>query len=206
MTSRHFALIPAAGHSTRMKEPKLLLSVAGQPLIMHSIAAWKRSKVDEILIVIRPGDESLAEVVRTASTEVVIPDKPPPDMKASLQAAIRYIDRDFAPDPDDAFLVAPADMPRLSAPIIDRLIARHIAESTKRILVPTLAERRGHPVLFPWFLASEIHGLGAEEGLDAIVRRHGPQLVPCEDLVAPGEYPFADIDTPEDFNAIFRHR
>ena len=202
MTARHFALIPAAGHSTRMREPKLLLPLNGQPLILHTIAAWQRSQVDRVFVVIRPGDESLVQIVRPTGVEVVIPATPPPDMKASLQAALRHIEREFAPTSNDAFLGAPADMPQLSAAIIDRLIAQHRAESAQKILAPTLGGQRGHPVLFPWPLASEVHALGAHEGLDAIVHRHPPALVACEDLVSVDEYPCADIDTREDFQRL----
>ena len=75
-------------------------------------------------------------------------------MKASLQAALRHIDANFAPAASDAFLVAPADMPRLSAAIINRLLDEHYANPESAILVPTLRGRRGHPVLFPWSFGS----------------------------------------------------
>ena len=208
MTSRHFALIPAAGHSSRMGEPKLLLPVDGRPLVVHTIAAWQRSHVHRIVVVVRPGDDALADVIRgaldsmTMGVDLVTPGTPPPDMKASLQMALQHVERKYAPTATDAFLVAPADMPQLSAPIIDRLIALHAANSSNKILAPSLSGRRGHPVLFPWPLASEVQALKAEEGLNAIVHRYPPNLVPCEDLVASDEYPFADIDTPEDYQQI----
>src|SRR5262245_57983097 len=156
MTPRHFALIPAAGYSCRMGEPKLLLPLAGRPLIVHTIDAWQRSRVDRIIVVVRPGDTPLLDVVGGASRsggayiDLVIPAEPPPDMKASLQAALQHIERGFAPTAIDAFLVAPADMPHLSTSIIDRLMLRHMANSSPKILAPTIAGRRGHPVLFPW--------------------------------------------------------
>src|SRR5438067_7475125 len=126
MTARYFALVPAAGVSARMGEPKLLLALAGRPLILHTIDAWQRSRVNRIVVVVRPDDAALADVVRTVSqpavVDIVIPDVPPPDMKASLQAALKHIERQYAPTAADAFLVAPADMPRLSTLIINRLI------------------------------------------------------------------------------------
>jgi molybdenum cofactor cytidylyltransferase len=39
-SARAFAIIPAAGESRRMGEPKLLLPVNGRPLIAHTISAW----------------------------------------------------------------------------------------------------------------------------------------------------------------------
>jgi molybdenum cofactor cytidylyltransferase len=208
MRARHFALVPAAGRSTRMKEPKLLLPLGGQPLILHTIGAWQRSRVDRIVVVVRPDDIALAEIVRGnfPGVELVIPITSPPDMRASLQAALHHIEQAFAPTTRDAFLVAPADMPSLSAPIIDRLIGQHEANQSDRILTPTLAGRRGHPVLVPWPLSSEVHSLQPDGGLNTIVRRYPPELVRCEDLVAASEYPFADIDTPEEYGEIARDK
>jgi molybdenum cofactor cytidylyltransferase len=226
MPSRYFAIIPAAGHSTRMGRPKLLLPVAGQPLVCHTLAAWQRSSVERIVVVVRPGDHELAAAiarskvqspeskVKTSSTldlgpwtldplpaeiDLVIPDTPPADMKASLQAALGHIERQYRPTADDAFLVAPADMPGLKAAIIDRLIHADSVSSDRKILAPTIAGQRGHPVLFPWPMAALVHKLADQEGLNAIAHRHPPVHTPCEDLVAPSEYPFADIDTPEDY-------
>jgi len=202
---RYFALIPAAGHSTRMGQPKLLMPLGDRPLILHSIDAWQRSRIDRIVVVVRSGDDVLAKVVRRAGVDLVVPGVPPPDMKASLQAVLRYIEQSFAPTGDDAFLVAPADMPRLSAAVINRLLDEHCARGESSILIPTIAGRRGHPVLFPWSLAAEVHGLKADEGLNAIVERQNRRQIPCEDLAADNEYPFADIDTPEDFRRLGGH-
>src|SRR5436305_1261389 len=154
MTTRHFAIVPAAGNSARMGRPKLLLPVNGRPLIAHVIEAWERSSVDRVVVVIRPGDEALADAVKSkvqspkskvdapaildlgpwtldlfaGKIDVVIPESPPPDMKASVQAALGHIEQRYSPSARDGFLVAPADMPRLSPAIIDRLIQRHLAE------------------------------------------------------------------------------
>jgi CTP:molybdopterin cytidylyltransferase MocA len=67
MPSRYFALIPAAGYSTRMGQPKLLLPLCGKPLITHTIDAWLSSNVDRVVVVIRPGDDDLAAAVREAA-------------------------------------------------------------------------------------------------------------------------------------------
>jgi molybdenum cofactor cytidylyltransferase len=199
---RCFAILPAAGLSSRMGQPKLLMRLEERPLILHTIDAWRRSRVDCIFIVIRPGDDALAEVVRTAGSELVIPESPPPDMKASVQAALLHIAATSAPIASDAFLVAPADMPRLSPAVVNRLIDKHFSSGQASILVPTIFNRRGHPVLFPWPCAADVHSLQPDEGLNAIVERADPWLVLCEDLVMPNEYPFADIDTPDDFRKL----
>jgi molybdenum cofactor cytidylyltransferase len=212
MPSRYFALIPAAGHSSRMGQPKLLLTVAGKPLINHTIAAWLTSSVDQVVVVVRPGDDDLATAVRNMARlqgasskcqiEVVIPKLPPPDMKASLQAALVHLEQSVQPSLDDAFLVAPADMPRLSSAIIRRLMDRHKRGSKHEILAPIIRQQRGHPVLFPWSFSAQVFQLGEQEGLNVIVERQPIELIDCADLSAADQSPFDDIDTPEQYRQV----
>jgi molybdenum cofactor cytidylyltransferase len=198
---RAFAVIPAAGTSSRMGRPKLLLPLAGRPLVLHTLAAWQASRVERVVIVVRPDDEALAEVVCSAGAEVVLPPAAPPDMKASLGYGLAHIQQRFGPTAEDAWLVAPADMPGLSPSIIDALLAE-FSSSPGRVIVPTLAGRRGHPVLLPWPLAAELAALPPAEGLRALVDRSGPSMLACDHLVAASAAAFADIDTPEDLRRL----
>src|SRR5437879_6338314 len=100
MDGRYFAIVPAAGISSRMGEPKLLWSVDGKPLIARTLGAWERSRLDRMIVVVRPGDEVLIRVFgdlhkskvegRKSKVEVLIPVVPPADMKASVQGALRH--------------------------------------------------------------------------------------------------------------------
>ena len=196
---RAFAVIPAAGTSSRMGRPKLLLPLAGRPLVLHTLAAWQSSRVERVVVVVRPGDEALAELVRAAGADVVTPPAPPPDMKASLGYGLAHIEQQFQPSADDAWLVAPADMPGLSPRIIDTLLAEFAAHPGPPI-IPTLGGRRGHPVLLPWSLAAELRELPASAGLNALIERSQPILLPCDHVAAAAAGAFADIDTPEDLS------
>ena len=189
-----------------MGQHKLLLPLTGQPLILHTITAWQRSNVDRIVIVVRHDDDSLIEALRESGVEVEIVRAAPPDMKSSIQAGLRHIESQYHPNINDAFLVAPADMPNLSSRMINRLIEQHRSSPSEQILTPTLNGKRGHPVLFRWPLATSVHELGPNEGLDAVVRHHASRPVPCDDLVTEENFPFADIDTPDEYKAIQRER
>jgi hypothetical protein len=59
-------------------------------------------------------------------------------------------------------------------------------------------------VLFSWALAHDAFALAADEGLNVLVERHQPALIACEDLVGGGEYPFADVDTREQYDGLVR--
>lgn len=194
MTS--FAIIPAAGISARMGSPKLLLPWAGKSIIEHVLGAWLASRVTRVVIVMRPDDEELATAVRQIDVDVVIPNEPPPEMKDSVRHALDHIERRYLPQPTDAWLLAPADMPRLSTEVIDRLLTEQQPDSPE-ILIPEVAGKRGHPVLFPWRLASEATRLPEGEGLNSLVARHAVRLVPCDDGAI-----LEDLDTPDDYQRL----
>jgi molybdenum cofactor cytidylyltransferase len=211
---RSFAIIPAAGHSVRMGEPKLLLPWGSGTVIECVLAAWCASRVDRIVTVVRGDDAQLAEVCRRAGAEVAVPETPPPEMKDSVAVGLEYIQKRFDPNADDAWLLAPADMPTLSPFVIDRLLAEH-AEAARAtnvgargrsakppsegrdspggatILVATFQGKRGHPVLFPWALAREVPLLAPHEGVNALLERHLVREVACSDATI-----LDDLDTP----------
>jgi len=217
---RAFVIIPAAGESRRMGEPKLLLPVQGRPLIAHTIGAWLSAGLKP-LVVIRPADEPLATACCKAGADVLQPAMAPAEMKISVQLALRAIAEQYQPGEHDCWLLAPADMPALSPAIIERLISLHRKAATSEILVPTSWDRlpacqesatdttgckplprRGHPVLFPWPLAEQVHQLAANEGVKALLTRNPVREVPCDDLLAQSPSAFADIDTREDYDKL----
>lgn len=198
---RFFAIIPAAGHSTRMGAPKLLLPVGNKHLMERTLAAWKSSGVNKIVVVVRSDDEALATLCRSYGVEVVAASVAPPEMKDSVQWGLNHIQDHFAPARDDAWLLAPADMPNLSPRIIDALIAAHQAQ-TPAILIPTLAGKRGHPILFPWILAAKVHELQPLEGINVLRQSHECRLVSCDDIEPSGATAFMDIDTPDEYDAL----
>lgn len=193
---RSFAIVPAAGQSSRMGTPKLLLPWGETTIIESVLDAWKGAQVRATVVVVPPDDRELADLCWHAGAEVVVPSQQPGDMKQSVRIALRHIAKHLRPRETDVWLVAPADMPHLSSPIIARLLEKHRPDEP-RILLPTLNGRRGHPALFPWPLAGRVDELGPDEGLNALVQREHPLEIPCDDLAGPDA--FGDVDTPEDY-------
>ncbi|MCA9206964.1 MAG: NTP transferase domain-containing protein, partial [Planctomycetales bacterium] len=103
---RSFAVVPAAGESRRMGRPKLLLPWGDSTVIQTVLAAWQASRVDRVLVVVRPDDAELAEVCRRAGATVVVPGESPPEMKRSIQLALHEIHHRHAPTDADAWLLA----------------------------------------------------------------------------------------------------
>jgi molybdenum cofactor cytidylyltransferase len=193
---RSFAIVPAAGRSQRMGRPKLLLPWQGATVIEHVLAAWKASRVEQIVVVVHPQDRELAQVCRQAGVEVVVPQSPPPEMKISVQEAVAWIGGRQSPSAADVWLLAPADMPGLPASAIDQVLNAH-DPGNPSIIVPRHGDRCGHPVLFPWPLADEVARLGRDEGLNRLRQRF-----PVREIELPDAAILADLDTPEDYRRL----
>lgn len=188
-----FAIIPAAGVSARMGQPKLLLPLDGTTLIERTIRAWQSAGVDHVFVVLRADDIALLKIVVSSGATAVIADPAPADMKASVLEGLDYIAMHHRPRTNDVWLTAPADLPSLSAEVVRRLLAAHDPRSPK-VLVAAHQDRAGHPVLFPWPWATELGGLANDEGLNRLVERASATLVECGPAaIGP------DLDTPDDY-------
>ena len=191
--TRTFAIVPAAGCSLRMGTSKLLLPWRDATIIECTLAAWKASRADHVLVVVRTEDRRLGDLCRSSGVDVVKAATAPPDMKASITLALRRIARDFVPDAGDAWLAAPADLPEISSRVIDDLIRVHDSASPQ-ILFPVHQGRRGHPALFPWSLAKTVSHLPTNTGVRDLLLEHAWREIPCG-----AEAICSDVDTPEDY-------
>jgi molybdenum cofactor cytidylyltransferase len=187
------AIIPAAGRSLRMGQPKLLLPWGKSTIIEAVLDAWQKSLVPEVVVIVHPDDAPLAEICRARGVHVVVAESPPPDMKASVRLGLAFARETFSPGEGDAWLLAPADLPTLSPHVIDLVLSQH-DPAQPAILVPRHGDRRGHPALFPWPLADEVARLAEGEGVSALCSRHAVREVPL-----PPELAASDVDTPEDY-------
>jgi molybdenum cofactor cytidylyltransferase len=190
--TRCYAIIPAAGRSARMGRHKLLLPFGDGCVMDRVLHAWTTSDVDDVYVVIRQADVALAECCRQWPVRILIPAEDPADMKASIQHGLQRIRKQCQPASTDCFLVAPADLPTITAPLINRLL--HARRNDGRVIQPMFGDRRGHPVLLPWSATDAIFGLAPHEGLNAIIDRLPKQIVEL-----PAQYYPDDMDTPNEY-------
>lgn len=195
MPPRLFAVIPAAGHSRRMGRPKLLLPLGSQTVIAHLLAVLQRPEITDRCVVVRRDDAELQAAVTSATGTVLIPSSDPPDMRSSVEFALEQIAEQHSPQPDDGWLLIPADHPLLEPAILEELIRRW-QETTAPILVPRHGNRRGHPTFFRWSLAQEIAAIPPDQGLNWLLHQHAGDVleVPMDDPAV-----VTDLDTPEDY-------
>lgn len=193
---RAFAIIPAAGRSRRMGQPKLLLPWGVETVLERVLRNWGEAGVTRRIVVAHRDDAELIQLAEQAGAIVIAPETPPPQMKDSVLAAIDYLQAHERPEPHDVWLLAPADMPTLSPDVIRTLLSA-AADQPGLIHAPNYAARRGHPVVFPWSLTPAVRSLGRDVGVNRLLTDHPVVEISFPATVAPG-----DLNTPEDYERL----
>jgi molybdenum cofactor cytidylyltransferase len=195
-----YGLIPAAGQSARMGRPKLALPVAGRTVLEHVLTALRAGGVGHTLVVLGPHVAEMAGAARAAGAQVLVLDRPTPDMRATVEEGLGWLEANFRPGPDDDWLLVPADHPALRADVIARLRAARETNPERTIIVPTWEGRRGHPTLIRWAHVAGVRAHPAGEGLNAYLRRCAGEILE----VQAGPEVVEDLDTPEDYERLLR--
>ncbi len=192
---RIFAVIPAAGQSRRMGQPKLTLPVGDTTVIGRVLAALKSSAIADIAIVARNHDAALITEIRRHGIEPILPALDPPDMRASIEHALTTIEQKHEPEKNDAWLLLPADLPVMDAALLRRLCDLWQTINTD-VLIPMCDGRRGHPLMARWSTVAAVRALPTDVGVNAWLRDPATTVteVPFDDPRI-----LYDLDVPEDY-------
>jgi molybdenum cofactor cytidylyltransferase len=194
-----FALIPAAGKSTRMGRPKLALPLGDGTVLGQVISTLRRAPIDHILVVIGPHVRELVDITAKGNSNYLLLTEETRDMRATVEAGLRHIQAQYSPGPGDALLLVPGDHPTLQVGVIQLLFEAQAGNPDKSIFIPTHEGKRGHPALIDWKHVAGIRGLPAGKGLNAYLRAQSPETL--EVSVESAEVLF-DLDTPGDYHLL----
>ena len=179
-----------------MGRPKLLLPWNGGTVLDAVLGAWRASQVTRTILVAGELSSDYRSIADRHEAITIRPTPEPGEMIASIRAAIEWCEENLSPQSDDAWLVAPADLPRISTRLIDQLIAFHDSHPTA-VVRPVSGGERGHPVLFPWAAARMVLELPGGATLRDLVARF-----PIEQLTWDDPSVWQDIDTPESYERL----
>ena len=139
------AIVLAAGRSTRMgADNKLLAEIAGVPMVRRVVEAALASRARPVLVVTGHMAGEVAKAVADLAVTLVANADYRQGLSTSLKAGIAAVPQD-----SDGALVLLGDMPQITGPQLDRLVAAFAVENATAIIVPTCEGRRGNPVLWP---------------------------------------------------------
>jgi CTP:molybdopterin cytidylyltransferase MocA len=168
-----------------MGGPKHLLAVDGQPMLLRVVRALKASRVERVVVVLRPGDETAGALLLEEGVSRVWAEDPEEGRAASLRAGVRALPSDHA------VLFALADQPWLESGDFDRLLE---AAGRAGIVHASYAGERGSPVLFAACYRDALLALRGTEGGRVLIRQHADDTVAVELDPERGR----DLDRPED--------
>jgi CTP:molybdopterin cytidylyltransferase MocA len=182
------AVVLAGGTSQRMGRNKLLMEVAGRPMIRH-VVETVRGVVEDVVVVTGHQPDRIVEALARLPVRILRlePDSGETSTIAQALASVT---------PVMGTLLCVGDQPRLTGREITGLIEVYLAGGRERALVPMRRGRRGFPMIAPPnFDAVEVD-LWAED----VALAH-PERVDVFETRNPVYE--SSVDTPEDYRALF---
>jgi len=183
------AIVLAAGTSSRMGRPKLLLPWGKHTIIEETVDQVLEAGYDDVVVVVGPDREEMQELLAERPVKVAYNLNFRAGMAGSIKAGVSFIDAAAT-----AFAIVLGDQPRIKAKIHQLVLAQY-RKSKMGICVPTYEGEIGHPVIFSIDYRSRIFGLQGDNGARGLVERDRDEVAFLE-LKAPEILP--SINTPKD--------
>ncbi len=186
------AVILAAGRSSRFaRGNKLLARIDGVPMIRRVALAVSQSRATEIVLVVAPDGENLLVAAGDGRWRVTVAHDAERGLSASLISGVAAL-----PPAIGGVAVVLADMPGISAPLIDRLIAAFEDHGGEAIVFPQDGTgRQGHPVVWPRSLFNDLQCLTGDAGGKGLLVRHADR---CRAVAIDDPGAYFDVDHEED--------
>jgi molybdenum cofactor cytidylyltransferase len=185
-----WAIILAAGASTRMKRQKLLLPFNGLTIIETVVDNAASSVGSSVMVVLGSHSEEIKSKIANRNVDFCVNENYMDGMLSSAICGFRAL-----PPEAKAALIFLGDQPHIP-PQATEMVIEAWRKSKKGIVMPTYNGRRGHPVLIETRYKPEIEKLDPEKGLRTLSVKYKEDVFEVE-----CEMPeiLRDIDTPEEY-------
>jgi molybdenum cofactor cytidylyltransferase len=186
-----WAIVLAAGESSRMGSPKMILPYEGMTIIEKVLENVLASDVEKVVTVLGSHREEIMKVIERFHEQHCYNSNFKNGMLSSVKCGFEFLPREFR-----AAMVLLGDQPMVETSVINKLIKAY-NETGKGILVPVFQNKRGHPLMVDKKYRDEIINLDDPEGLKGLLLRHPVDLL---EVNAENSSVLDDIDTREDYN------
>jgi molybdenum cofactor cytidylyltransferase len=186
-----FAIVLAAGASTRFGSPKQLVRVAGRPLLHTAVTRASEVTGSALIVVLGSGAAELGALLKHSPGSIVINQDWREGLSSSIRAGIGRLPLTCA-----GALLLLADQAAVSADDLKRL-AGTWRKQPQYIAAALYSGTVGVPAIFPRSLFPELTQLRGDAGARALLRRNAARVVRV-----PMPSAAIDLDTPEDLLAI----
>lgn len=186
-SGRLYAIVLAAGASTRFGSPKQLVRIGGRPLLHTVVARTAEVTGNALIVVLGAGAGQLAPLLRHSPGSVVINRHWREGLASSIRAGVARL-----PPTCAGVLLVLADQAAVTSDDLKRL-AGTWRRRPRCIVAALYAGTAGAPAIFPRATFAELAALRGDSGAKAVLHRSPDRVVrvpmPSAEL---------DLDTPED--------
>ncbi|MBQ8537394.1 MAG: nucleotidyltransferase family protein [Clostridia bacterium] len=185
---KYAAVIPAAGLSSRMKQFKPLMPLAGKAMIDHVIDTLEAAGVSRIIIVAGHNAQLLTEHLSGRGVQIVVNSQyATSQMFDSVKIGLAALEDDF-----EGVYITPGDVPLFR---LETVLA--LRECEADAVRPLCGAKGGHPLYLRMKAARYVQACSAEGGLKEALRS-----IPLTDLPVQDRGSAMDADTPEAFETL----
>ena len=188
------AIVLAAGRAERMGHFKPLLPFGDSTVIDHCIDNLRGGGVESIVVVAGHRATDLQDHLQAANITFAVNPEANSEMSDSLACGVTQI-----PANAKAILITPADHPAVPTAVVRRIIDSW--RKGAHIVIPTWAERGGHPVLVDSAFRDRLLNLDPDRGLRGFFESNPEQVVR---LPVDSSYVARDMDTWDDYISLHK--
>jgi molybdenum cofactor cytidylyltransferase len=185
---RVVAVVLAAGSSRRMGSNKMLATYQGKPMLRATAETILASGVDDVVVVTGHQNGEVEATLQGLKLRTVHNAKYAEGMSTSLRMGVQ------AAGTADAVIVCLGDMPRVSAQVINRMIAAFNPTEHRNIIVPVHKGQWGNPVLWGAEHFDMLRSLEGDKGARALIQQFKSEAV---EIIVENAGVLMDADTPE---------
>ncbi len=185
-----WAIVLAAGASTRMKKQKMLLPFQNSTIIETVIGNASEAVDKNILVVLGANWEKISAQIEPTGVKTGINKYYMNGMLSSVICGLNIL-----PETAKAVLIFLGDQPQISGQIAKKILEAW-THSGKGIVIPIFNNRRGHPALIETKYKTEIEKLDPNMGLRSLYQKFSDDILEVE---CNSPEILRDIDTPEDY-------
>lgn len=193
-TDNVYAIILAAGASSRLGSPKQLLQWRNRPLLEHSILNARSILDDRIIVVLGAHSESIQTAIDLGTVTSIVN----PDWQEGMASSIR-VGVQALPASAAAVLILLCDQPLINATHIQSLVDSWQSAPT-HIIASQYHHSIGVPALFPAGFFEHLLTLSGDRGAKSLLIQFEKNL-----LKIPMPEAELDIDSAKDFDHLTSH-
>jgi len=187
------AVVLAAGMSTRMGTPKMLLPWKDGTVVEQVVSTLILSGVNQICVVTGANNQEVDEILRDYPVNTAFnPHYQNGEMLYSIQTGLTQLTG------MDAGLIVLGDQPQIKAEVV-RAVIRNFRQRPTSLVIPSYQMRRGHPWLVAAPLWDEILSLTPPQTLRDFTGAHQEEITYLN-VDTPSI--LQDMDTPEDYQRL----